>query len=66
MKAVICTRRSAEQVEDEPLGQSARFVSAQVGAMRTHLTRGESEHLWLNVLLMVAAVVVAIGRPIGG
>jgi hypothetical protein len=26
----------------------------------------EREHLWLNVLLVVAAVVVAIGRTMGG
>src|SRR5271157_4953647 len=38
------------------------LAAVQVGAMATHLTRGEREHLWLNVLLLVAAVVVAIGR----
>lgn len=40
------------------------LAAIQVGAMATHLTRGEREHLWLNVLLLVAAVVVAIGRAI--
>ena len=38
------------------------LAATQVGAMWTHINRGEREHLWLNVLLLVAAVVVAIGR----
>ena len=38
--------------------------AVQVGGIWTHLSRGEREHLWLNVLLLVAAVVVAIGRAI--
>lgn len=40
------------------------LAALQVGAMATHITRGEREHLWLNVLLLVTAVVVAIGRAV--
>jgi hypothetical protein len=40
------------------------LVAVQVGAMATHITRGEREHMWLNVVLLVAAVVVAIGRAV--
>jgi hypothetical protein len=40
------------------------LAAIQVGAMWTHASRGKREHLWLNVLLFVAAVVVAIGRMI--
>jgi DoxX-like family len=40
------------------------LAAVQMGAMATHLTRGEREHLWLNVLLLVVAVVVAIGRVV--
>jgi hypothetical protein len=42
------------------------LAAVQLGAIWTHLIRGEREHLWLNVLLVVAAVVVAIGPTIGG
>lgn len=42
------------------------LAAVQLGAIWTHLERGEHEHLWLNVLLVVAAVVVALGRTIGG
>ncbi len=42
------------------------LAAVQVGAVRTHLTRNERDHLWLNVLLLLAAVVVAIGRTVGG
>jgi DoxX-like family len=38
------------------------LAAVQVGAMWTHVTRGEREHLWLNFLLLVGAVVVAVGR----
>jgi hypothetical protein len=41
------------------------LAAVQVGGIWTHLSRGEREHLWLNVLLLVAAVVVAIGRAVG-
>jgi hypothetical protein len=41
------------------------LAAVQVGGIWTHLRRGEREHLWLNVLLLVAAVVVAIGRAVG-
>ncbi len=34
----------------------------QVGAIWTHVSRGEREHLWLNLLLLLAAVVIGIGR----
>jgi hypothetical protein len=40
------------------------LAALQVGAIWTHMSRGEREQLWLNVLLLVAAVVVAIGRAI--
>ena len=40
------------------------LAAVQVGALWTHMTRGEREHLWLNVLLLAAAVVVAIGRTV--
>lgn len=40
------------------------LAALQVGAMWTHVSRGEREHLWLNVLLIVAAAVVAIGRMV--
>jgi hypothetical protein len=40
------------------------LAAVQVGGIWTHLSRGEREHLWLNVLLLVAAVVVAVGRAI--
>ena len=40
------------------------LAAVQVGGIWTHLSRGEREHLWLNVLLLVAAVVVAIGRSV--
>ncbi len=40
------------------------LAAVQVGAILTHATRGEREHLWLNALLLIVAVVVAIGRTI--
>lgn len=40
------------------------LAAIQVGATLTHMSRGEREHLWLNVLLLVAAIVVAIGRTV--
>jgi hypothetical protein len=40
------------------------LAALQVGAIWTHMSRGEREHLWLNVLLLVAAVLVAIGRAV--
>ena len=40
------------------------LAAVQVGGIWTHVRRGEREHLWLNVLLLVAAVVVAIGRVV--
>jgi hypothetical protein len=40
------------------------LAAVQVGAIWTHVSRGEREKLWLNVLLLVAAVVVAIGRAV--
>ena len=40
------------------------LAAVQVGGIWTHLRMGEREHLWLNILLLVAAVVVAIGRTI--
>ena len=40
------------------------LATVQVGGIWTHLSRGEREHLWLNILLLVAAVVVAIGRSV--
>lgn len=40
------------------------LAAVQVGAIWTHVSRGEREHLWVNVLLLVAAVVVAVGRAI--
>ena len=44
-----------------PLAASG-LAAIQVGAISTHVSRDEREHLWLNVLLLVAAVVVAIGH----
>jgi len=41
------------------------LAAVQVGAIWTHASRGEREHLWLNVVLLIAAVVVAVGRGIG-
>ncbi len=38
------------------------LVALQVGAMATHLRRDEREHLALNVILLLAALVLAIGR----
>ncbi len=40
------------------------LAAVQVGAIATNIKRGEREHLWLNVLLLAAAVVVAIGRSL--
>jgi uncharacterized membrane protein YphA (DoxX/SURF4 family) len=40
------------------------LAAVQVGGIWTHLSRGERENLWFNVLLLVAAVVVAIGRSV--
>ena len=40
------------------------LAAIQVGAIWTHMSRGEREHIWLNVLLLAAAVVVAIGRTV--
>ncbi len=42
------------------------LAAVQVGALRTHVRRGEHDHLWFNGLLLVAAVVVAIGRTVLG
>jgi len=41
------------------------LAAVQVGALWTHASRGEHEHLWLNVALLIAALVVAVGRGIG-
>ena len=41
------------------------LAAVQVAAMWTNVSRNEREHLGLNVLLLVAAVVVAIGRVLG-
>lgn len=41
------------------------LAAVQVGAISTHLGRGEHEHLGFNVLLLAVAVVVGIGRSIG-
>lgn len=38
------------------------LAALQIGAMWTHISRGERGHLWLNVVLFVVAIVVAIGR----
>ena len=38
------------------------LAGVQVGAIATHVRRGESEHLVLNVVLLVVAAVVAVGR----
>ena len=38
------------------------LAALQLGAMWTHISRGERGHLWLNVVLLVFAVVVATGR----
>jgi hypothetical protein len=40
------------------------LAAVQVGAMWTHISRREPEHLALNVLLLFAAIVVAIGRVV--
>ena len=40
------------------------LAAVQVGGIWTHVTRGERVNLWLNVVLLVAAVVVAIGRAV--
>jgi hypothetical protein len=40
------------------------LAAVQVGAMWTHISRGEHEHLWLNVLLLVGAVLIAVGRTV--
>lgn len=40
------------------------LAAVQVGAMWTHISHDESEHPWLNVLLLLSAVVVAIGRTV--
>ena len=42
------------------------LAAVQLGAIWTHFIRGERDHLWLNVLLLVASMVVAIGRSMGG
>ncbi len=42
------------------------LAAVQAGAIWTHVTRGEREHLWLNVVLLGAAVIVAVGRTIPG
>jgi len=41
------------------------LAAIQVGAMVTHWRRGETSHLPLNVLLLVAALIVAVGRVVG-
>jgi hypothetical protein len=43
---------------------AAGLAAVQVGAMWTHISRGEHEHLWLNVLLLVGAVLIAVGRTV--
>jgi hypothetical protein len=40
------------------------LAAVQVGAIQTHLSRGEREHLWFNVVLLIAAIVVATGRMV--
>jgi uncharacterized membrane protein YphA (DoxX/SURF4 family) len=43
---------------------AAGLAAVQVGAMWTHISRGEHEHLWLNVLLLLAAILIAVGRTV--
>jgi len=38
------------------------LAALQIGAMWTHISRDERSHVWLNVVLLVVAIVVAIGR----
>jgi uncharacterized membrane protein YphA (DoxX/SURF4 family) len=40
------------------------LAAVQVGAIQTHLSRGERGHLWFNVVLLIAAIVVATGRMV--
>ena len=40
------------------------LVALQIGAMWTHFSRDERGHIWLNVVLFVVAIVVAIGRTL--
>ena len=40
------------------------LAAVQVGAIWTHVSRGERDHLWFNVFLLAAAIVVAVGRTI--
>ena len=41
------------------------LAAVQLGAIWTHLRRGEREKLWFNLLLLAAAIVVGVGRSIG-
>jgi hypothetical protein len=41
------------------------LAAVQVGAIATHVQRGETEHLATNVLLLAAALMVAVGRVVG-
>jgi hypothetical protein len=40
------------------------LAAVQVGGIATHVRRGERDTLWLNVLLLAAAVAVAVGRSV--
>ena len=40
------------------------LAAVQVGAIWTHAIRGERDNLWFNILVLVAAVVVAVGRTV--
>jgi hypothetical protein len=37
-------------------------VCLMIGAMLTHVRIGEKDRIWVNVLLLVLAAVVAVGR----
>ena len=41
---------------------AAGVVCLMIGAMVTHLRIGEGSRIWVNVLLLVLAAVVAVGR----
>lgn len=40
------------------------LAAVQVGALQTHLGRGERDHLWFNVVLLIGAVLIAVGRTV--
>jgi uncharacterized membrane protein YphA (DoxX/SURF4 family) len=41
------------------------LAAIQVGAIVTHVQRGENEHLAVNFVLLGAALLVAVGRVVG-